>query len=184
MRVEARLEELGLRLPPLTRQTPGVLLPVGRVRLHGDRVYLTGHCTLTDRGDPAGPFGEVGTEVSVVEARLAARGAAMALLARLKQTLGDLDRVDAWLQVRGAVRCATGFAQLGDVIEGCSETILDAFGATVGGHALAVTGVAALPLNLAVVVDAEVAVRPAEQEAIPGGRTAASGDGGAPSHPV
>jgi YjgF/chorismate_mutase-like, putative endoribonuclease len=160
MRVEARLAELGLRLPPPPRAPPGVRVPFAWVRVRGDRAYLAGHGPLTDDAAPAGPFGAVGAEVSLAEAVQAARGAALAMLAGLRAELGDLDRVTAWLTVRGYVQCAPGFAQTTAVVNGFSDLILDVYGPEAGRHARSAPGVVALPLNLPVVVEAEVEVAP------------------------
>jgi hypothetical protein len=158
MRVEARLAEMGLRLPPPVQVPPGVRVPFAWVRVRGDRAYLAGHGPLTDGAAPAGPFGAVGAEVSLEEAVGAARGAALAMLATLRQELGDLDRVTAWLAVRGYVQCAPGFTQMTTVVNGFSDLILDVYGPEAGRHARSAPGVVALPLNLPVVVEAEVEV--------------------------
>jgi hypothetical protein len=60
MRVEAKLEELGLALPEPTKTPQGLVLPFSWVRVRGDRVYLSGHVPLNPDGSFAGPFGKVG----------------------------------------------------------------------------------------------------------------------------
>ena len=159
MRIEARLNELGLVLPEPTKTPPGVEIPFAWVRLHGDRAYLSGHGPLNPDGTPAGPFGRVDTEVSAEQAYTAARLATLAMLSTLKRSLGNLDRVAAWLVVSGMVNVAPGFAQTTNVINGCSHLLLEVFGPEVGTHARTAIGMAQLPLNLPVVVAAEVAVR-------------------------
>jgi hypothetical protein len=64
MRVEAKLEELGLALPEAPKLPPGVQAPFAWVRVHQDRVYISGHGPLAPDGTPGGPFGKVGAEVS------------------------------------------------------------------------------------------------------------------------
>ncbi len=73
MRVEARLEELGLALPEPAKLPPGVQASIGWVRVHEDRVYVSGHGPLAPDGTPAGPFGKVGAEVSAEQGYEAAR---------------------------------------------------------------------------------------------------------------
>ena len=158
MWVEARLAELGLRLPPPVRVPPELRVPFAWVRVRGDRAYLSGHGPLTDSAAPAGPFGAVGAEVSLEAAVGAARGAALAMLAGLQAALGDLDRVTAWLMVRGYVQCAPGFTEPTAVVNGFSDLILDVYGPEAGCHARSASGVVVLPLNLPVVVEAEVEV--------------------------
>src|SRR5919199_77742 len=64
MRVEAKLEELGLALPQPARLPPGVQASFAWVRAYGDRVYVSGHGPLSPAGTPSGPFGKVGEDVS------------------------------------------------------------------------------------------------------------------------
>lgn len=159
MRVEKRLEQLGLVLPQPAKVPPGVNVPFAWVRVHGDRAYASGHGPLNPDGTPAGPFGQVGAEVSAEQAHIAARLAALAMLGSLHQALGDLDRISAWLTVSGMVSVAPGFFATTNVINGCSDVLLDAFGPDVGAHARTAIGVTHLPLNLPVVIAAELAVR-------------------------
>ena len=106
-----------------------------------------------------GPFGKVGAEVSLEQAREAAHAATLAMLASLRLAIGDLDRVAAWLLVSGMVNVAPGFAKTTDVINPCSDLLLELFGDEVGRHARTAIGMAQLPLNLPVVIAAEVAIR-------------------------
>ena len=158
MRVEERLHQLGLVLPEAVKAPPGVDIPFTWVRLYGDRAYLSGHGPLNADGSPAAPFGRVGAEVSAEQAYGAARLATLAMLGSLRRVLGDLDRVAAWLVVSGMVNVAPGFTQTTNVINGCSDLLLEVFGRDVGSHARTAIGMAQLPLNLPVVIAAEVAV--------------------------
>ena len=159
MQIEQRLRQLGLVLPEPTKVPPGVQIPFAWVRLHGDRAYVSGHGPLNRDGSPAPPFGRVGAEVSAEQGYAAARLASLSILSSLKHALGDLDRITAWLLVSGMVNVAPGFTQTTNVINGCSDLLLDVFGSEVGAHARTAIGMAQLPLNLPVVIAAEVAVR-------------------------
>lgn len=159
MRIEKRLEELGLVLPQPAKVPPGVKIQFAWVRVHGDRAYVSGHGPLNPDGAPAGPFGQVGAEVSAEQAHAAARLTALAMLSSLRLALGDLDKISAWLMVSGMVSVAPGFAATTNVINGCSEVLLEVFGFDVGTHARTAIGVTHLPLNLPVIIAAEVAVR-------------------------
>src|SRR5918999_423883 len=97
MQIEARLEELGLVLPQQLEAPPGLHLPFSWVRVRGDRAYVSGHAAMNPDGSLAGPFGQVGAEISVEQGYEAARLTALAVLGSLKRPLGDLDRVTAWL---------------------------------------------------------------------------------------
>lgn len=156
MEVEARLRELGLVLPPEAQLPPGTPISFAWSRVRGDRVYLSGHGPLDETGAPRGPFGKVPSEVSLEDAQEAARRTALALLSTLKRALGDLDRVTAWLMVNGAVNADPNYPRTTVVINAFSDLIVDLYGAEVGLHARTAFGVAALPLNLPVVIAAEV----------------------------
>lgn len=73
MRIEARLREMGLVLPPPVVPPGGARLPFRPVRVVGDRALVSGHGPQNADGTVAAPFGKVGAEVSVDEAYRAAR---------------------------------------------------------------------------------------------------------------
>ncbi len=158
MKVERRLEELGLVLPPAPTFPAGVEIPFAWVRVRGDRAYVAGHGPLSADGSPAGPFGKVPSVVSPEDAQDSARLAILAALSSMRAALGDLDRVAAWLTVSGHVNADPGYAQTTAVINPVSELLLDLYGSDAGIHARTAIGVAALPLNLPVVISAEVEI--------------------------
>ncbi len=156
--VERRLKELELILPAPAALPPGVEIPFAWVRVHGDRAFVSGHGALDASGSPAGPFGKVPSEVSLVDAQHSARLATLAVLASLKSALGDLDRVSAWLMINGYVNADPGYRETTAVMNPCSELITDLYGVDVGRHARTAIGVATVPLNLPLVIGAEVAI--------------------------
>ena len=160
MRIEGKLEEMGLVLPAPPRIPEGVRLPFAWVRVRGDRAYVSGHGPLGADGSLRGPFGKVGAEVTPEDGYQAARMAALSVLSSLKRELGDLDRVSAWLVVHGLVNAAPGFGGAAGVVNGFSDLILELYGPDAGMHARTAPGVATLPLNQAVFVAAEVEIRP------------------------
>ena len=100
----------------------------------------------------------VGVDLGEEEAYAAAGATALAILASLKRALGDLDRVTAWLRVFGMVNAAPGFNRTPAVINGFSDVIAALWGPEAGAHARSAIGVAELPLNLPVEIEAEVAI--------------------------
>jgi enamine deaminase RidA (YjgF/YER057c/UK114 family) len=154
--LDGRLMELGLVLPEPPRMPVGVATAFSWVRVVGDRVLVSGHGPQSLDGSPAGPFGRVPTDVSLEQATKSARLAALSVLSSIRAAIGDLDLVTAWVSVTGFVQADPGYAQTTAVVNGFSELILDVFGDEVGRHARTAIGVAALPLNLPVVVAAEV----------------------------
>ena len=100
--------------------------------MHGRRAFISGHSPVALDGSLYTPRGKVGQELSEEEGYAAAKSAGLALLGSLKRTLGDLDRVTAWLRVVGYVNCAPHFNQTTTVINGCSDLILAAYGEEAG----------------------------------------------------
>ena len=151
MRIEAKLEAMGLILP-------APLVPPGNfelVTVHGDLAYVAGH----------GPFdgstllveGLVGRDLTLDQAYEAARLTTLSILASLKRELGELDRVTRWLRAVGYVHCAPGFAQNAAVVNGFSDLIVELWGEA-GRHARSAPGQGPSPLNVPIIVDAIVAV--------------------------
>jgi enamine deaminase RidA (YjgF/YER057c/UK114 family) len=158
MQIEAKLEALGLVLPEPLKAPPGMRLPFAYVRVRGNRAYIAGHGPQNPDGSLAHPLGKVGADISLEEGYQAARLVALAILGSLKRTLGDLDRVTAWLRVFGMVNSAPGFMQQPSVINGFSDLILELYGAEVGQHARSAVGMAELPVGIPVEIEAEVEI--------------------------
>ncbi len=158
MQIEAKLEKMGLFLPEAPVLPLGQTLRFAWARAYGDLVYLSGHASQLPDGSFAIIRGKVGVEVSFEEARETSRLATLSMLASLKRSIGDLDRVSAWLMVSGMVNVAPGFTNTTGVIDGCSDLLLELFGPEIGTHARTAIGVAQLPLNSAVVLAAQVAL--------------------------
>ncbi len=159
MTVEQRIVELGLQLPPEPVLPPGVRVPFDWVRVLGERCVLSGHGALAADGSPAGPFGSVPSEVSLEDAQQSARLTVLAMLGALRSTLGSLDRVRDWVSLSGFVNADPGYQQTTVVLNPASELLLEVFGEH-GRHARSAIGVAALPLNLPVIMSAEVLITP------------------------
>jgi enamine deaminase RidA (YjgF/YER057c/UK114 family) len=157
-RVERKLEELRLVLPGEAQLPPGVEIPFRWVRARGNRAFVSGHGALAPDGSPVGPFGKVPSEVSLDEAQESARLATLAILASLQRAVGDLDRVTCWLAANGLINADSGYPQTTLVMNPFSHLILDLYGRDAGEHARTAIGVAALPLNLPVIISAEVEI--------------------------
>jgi enamine deaminase RidA (YjgF/YER057c/UK114 family) len=151
VKIEAKLDALGLSLP-------APLVPPGNfelVKLHGGLGYIAGH----------GPFdgstilmqGAIGHELNAEDGYDAARLTALSILASLKQTLGDLDRVNQWLRAAGYVHCAPGFTKNALVVNGFSDLIVELWG-NAGKHARSAPGQGPSPLNVPIIIDAIIAV--------------------------
>lgn len=158
MQIEEQLEKMQLQLPPPIKVPAGVQLPFSFVRVHDGHAYISGHGPQSEDGSLAGPFGKVGVDLSVEQGYALAKLVGLSMLGSLKRELGDLDRISAWLRIYGMVNCAPDFAQQPAVINGCSDLILALYGSERGAHARSAVGMAALPFNLAVEIEAMVAI--------------------------
>ena len=158
--IDNRIAQLGLVLPSPLVPPAGVSLPFQQVRVVGTVAYVAGHGALGPDGRLAEPLGKVGAEVTPEQAYEAARLTGLAILASLRRTLSDLDRIAAWGRVFGMVNVAPGFDRTPQVINGFSDLILEVFGREVGAHARSAVGQAALPFGIPVEIEAEVHLHP------------------------
>jgi hypothetical protein len=157
MRIEAKLQEMGLQLHEPAPNPAGVQPRFSRVRLWGNRAYIAGHGPSAS-GAVVVPRGKVGAELTLEQGYQAARLTGLSILSSLKHELGDLDRVTAWLRVLGMVNVAPGFNRTPDVIDGFTDLIMDLYGDEAGTHSRSAIGVAELPGSIAVEIEAEVEI--------------------------
>src|SRR5690242_3886913 len=144
-RVDARLSELGITLPPLSKPV-GTYLGCKRL---GDVLYVGGHGPVGADGIIRG---KVGGDVSLERAQEAARLTALSMLATMKAELGSLDRIKQIVKVFGMVNCAPGFNRTPEVINGCSDVLVAIFGEA-GKHTRSAVGMAELPFDIAVEIE-------------------------------
>lgn len=158
MKIEARLEEMGLVLPGPGTYQPSVQGPPVPVVVRNNIVYVSGHSARDADGRGIAPKGRVPGEVSVEDAREAAKGAALTILAEIKREIGDLDRISKWLYVTGMVAADPGFNRTSYVISGFSDFIIELFGPEIGNHARSTPGMSTLAGNSCVIVAAQVEI--------------------------
>jgi enamine deaminase RidA (YjgF/YER057c/UK114 family) len=151
--VEERLSGLGLALPAPFSAPAGFELRFELVRVAGDVAYVSGHGPMD--GARLLKQGKVGSDVGLEQAYEAARLTGLSILASLKESLGDLDRVRGWVKALGLVNCAPGFNQMPSVINGFSDLVLELWGDD-GRHARSAIGVAELPFDIPVEIEAVV----------------------------
>ena len=148
MGVSQRLEALGIELPPVSAPAASY---VNAVRT-GNLVFLSGSGPGVDGRVPTG---KVGGDVTTEEAAAHARHVAINLLAALRAELGDLDRARRVVKLLGMVNAVPEFTEHSQVINGCSDLLVEVFGS---GHARSAVGVGSLPLGMTVEVEAMVEV--------------------------
>ncbi len=146
----------GWVLPEPLRPPPGVALPFEFVRLAGRRASISGHGPQNADGSLAAPLGKLGRELRVEQGYAAARLTALSILGSLKRALCELDRVAAWGRVFGMVNSAPGFNRQPSVINGFSDLILELYGQEAGAHSRSAVGLAELPFDIPVEIEAEV----------------------------
>jgi enamine deaminase RidA (YjgF/YER057c/UK114 family) len=144
---EERVVELGLELPPVVRPVASYV-PTMRT---GSLVYTAGQVPLKDGELLAS--GKVGAEVSPEQATELAKVCALNVIAALKAEVGELSRVVRIVKVVGFVASAPDFYGQPQVINGASDLFGAVFG-DAGAHARSAVGVAVLPLNSPVEVEA------------------------------
>ncbi|MFQ4148606.1 RidA family protein [Arthrobacter sp. LAPM80] len=145
-RIEARLAELGLSLPPVAAPVAAYVPAV----ISGNHVYTSGQLPFIDGKLTAS--GKVGAEVSAEDAKSLAATCAINAIAALKSVIGDLDRVTRIVKVVGFVASDPSFTGQPGVINGASELLGQVFGEA-GIHARSAVGVSVLPLDSPVEVE-------------------------------
>ena len=144
-RIDDRLRELGLSLPP-PRAPLANYVPARRV---GNLVYTAGQVSGSAEREIKG---KLGGELSVEQGREAARVCALNCLAALLTVLDSLDSVKQLVRVGAFVNSAAGFDQQPAVANGASDMFVEVFG-DAGRHARTAVGVNELPLGFAVEVE-------------------------------
>jgi enamine deaminase RidA (YjgF/YER057c/UK114 family) len=142
----AKLAELGLELPQVA---PPAAAYVPAVQT-GKHVYVSGQ--LPTVGGKLLATGKVGAGVSPEQAKDLAERCALNVLAAVDALVG-LENVVKVVKVVGFVASAEGFVGQPQVINGASELFGAVFGEA-GHHARSAVGVAELPLNTPVEVEA------------------------------
>ena len=151
MGAEARLVELGLKLP---EQPKPVANYVPAVRV-GNLLFVSGHGPYNDGKTKT--EGKLGRELTVDEGYQVARNVAMNCLASIRVELGSLDRVKRFVKLLGMVNCTEDFREPPKVINGCSDLLVDLFGES-GKHARSAVGMQALPFAIPVEIEMIVEV--------------------------
>jgi len=138
---------------------PGVAIPLVMVKVIDKRVIVSGHGPQNDDGSIAEPLGQVGGDVTLEEGVQAAKRVALTMMGTLQRELGSLDEIKSWVKVFGMVNSAPGFTGQTPVINGFSQTIIEVFGEEVGLAARSAVGMAGLPFNIPVEVEAELELK-------------------------
>ncbi|MBS1167739.1 MAG: endoribonuclease [Proteobacteria bacterium] len=149
--VETALKGLGLALPeaiaPVANYVPYVRT--------GNLLFVSGQISKTTAG--AAVTGKLGVDVDVAGGQKAAELCALNILAQAKAAVGDLDRIVRVVRLNAFVNSAPEFTDQPQVVNGASNLLANVLGDK-GKHSRTAVGVAALPLGVAVEIDAIIEV--------------------------
>jgi enamine deaminase RidA (YjgF/YER057c/UK114 family) len=152
MTADERFAALGLTLPPPPKPM-GNYVPF---RLAGNLLFLSG--VGPRRADGTSITGKVGAEVTLEQAREAAKLCGLNLLTNMISAVGTLDRIDTVLKVLGMVNAVPDFTRQPQVIDGCTDLFVAVFGDN-GRPARSAVGMGSLPSNISVEIEAIVLVK-------------------------
>ena len=146
MTIAARLQALGIELPPLAIPA-AAYLPFVQA---GSLVFISGHIAKKD-GKPW--VGQLGLTMTTEEGKAAARAIAIDLMGTLQAAAGgDLARVKRIVKVMSLVNSTSTFTEQHLVTNGCSELLGEVFGEA-GKHARSAFGVAQIPMGACVEIE-------------------------------
>lgn len=148
MKIEKRLDELGITLPSPAQPVATYV----RYVQTGNLLYISGTGPSSDQ-----PTGKLGAELDVETGYQVARNVGISIIATMKDALGDLDRVKRVVKLLGMVNSAPDFGDQPKVINGCSDLMVEVFGEA-GRHARSAVGFVALPNQIAVEIEVIVEV--------------------------
>ena len=150
MSAEQRLKGLGLQLPA----PAAALANYVPFTISGKLLIVSGQLAFGADGKLAPEHsGKLGAQVSPEDGRMAARLCAINLIAQARAATGSLDAIARVLKLGAFVNAAPDFTAIAPVVNGASDLMVDVFGDK-GRHARAAVGVAVLPLDSAVEIEA------------------------------
>lgn len=143
---DARLRQLNITLPdapmPAANYVPFVQ--------SGKLLFVSGQIAAGPEGLIRGRLGE---DMDVAQGAAAARACGLALIAQARAALGSLDGIVRVVKLTGFVNSTPDFTDQPEVINGCSDLMVEVFGEA-GRHARAAVSAAALPRGVAVEIEA------------------------------
>ena len=142
---EQRLESLGIELPEPMSAVANYVPYV----ISGHQLFVSGQVSASPTGLVKGRLGE---DMELSAGQAAARLCGINLIAQCKAAVGDLSKIKRVVKLGGFVNSAASFTEIPQVINGCSDLMVDVFG-DVGRHARSAVASPVLPLGVAVEID-------------------------------
>ena len=150
---DENIKNLGLNIPDL----PKALANYVPYKIIGKTIYISGQAPVQN-GELIYK-GKVGSDISIEEGIEAAKLCVINVIAALKTGLeGDWDKLDSFVKLTGFVNCQDNFTDQPKIINGASDMLVEIFGDQ-GRHARVAVGSNALPLGIAVEIDAIVQLK-------------------------
>ena len=150
---DENIKNLGLNIPDL----PKALANYVPYKIIGKTIYISGQAPVHN-GELIYK-GKVGSDISIEEGIEAAKLCVINIIAALKTGLeGDWDKLDSFVKLTGFVNCQDNFTDQPKIINGASDMLVDIYGDQ-GRHARVAVGSNALPLGIAVEIDAIVQLK-------------------------
>ena len=146
MSFEDKVKELGIDIPPAKKPVAAYVSAVQT----GNLLYVSGQGPVVDKQMYTG---KVGASVSTKDAKQHARIVGINILAAVKAHCGSLDKVSKVVKLLGMVNAEPTFTNHPEVINGCSELLLEVFG-DAGKHARSAVGMGSLPDQITVEIEA------------------------------
>lgn len=144
MSIQDRLTELNITLPETAQPAANYV----RYQFTGNLLFISG----TGPGSEH-PTGKVGGDITVEQAYDAARSCGLQILATAQEALGSLDRITRTVKVLGMVNADGFFKKHPQVINGCSDLLVDVLGDK-GKHTRSAVGMGSLPGGISVEIEA------------------------------
>ena len=142
-----KVKELNLEFPPAPMPA-GVYRPI----LVVDKfLYVSGQGPMKNDGSLM--IGRVGDDISLEEAKLAARQVGLTMLSTIRTHFGDLNKIKRVVKVLGMVNSTPEFGKQPLVINGFSELMADIWGKENGIGVRSAVGMI-LPDNIIVEIEA------------------------------
>ena len=150
--IASRLQSLGISLPQAAAPAANYVACMQA----GDLLFVSGQLPIGPEG--LTHTGKLGAGVTVEQGQQAARQCAINILSQASAALdGDLEKIRQFIRITGFVASNPDFVEQHLVINGASDFLVDVLGDR-GRHSRAAVGMACLPLDAAVEVDAVIRI--------------------------
>ncbi|MCZ2158464.1 RidA family protein [Bartonella sp. 220] len=149
--IENNLKTFGITLPEAVNPIANYLT----ASQSGNQLFISGQLPLVE-GKPL-TIGKVGLTVSIEQAKKASEACALNILAQIKAVLGDLNKIKRVIKITVFVAVDPHFTDIPLVANGASDLFVNILGER-GKHARSAIGVASLPMNVPVEVEAIIEI--------------------------